>query len=165
MLRGPIRRPCQARWRLGTLLLVPLFLLLATSLLPWLITTASAAPASSCAGPVTRQDIYDCAGLLTPTETAHLETLARAVGQAAASAAEVRLPGEAAQLEDSSRSYAVDSGLSRGRVRPFARLESGQGQFLSAALWLRRRNLARSCMGPVAWHQEKNEHIKDEPCE
>jgi uncharacterized membrane protein YgcG len=50
-----------------------------------LLTSASAAPsAGGCAGPVARQYIYDCTGVLTPSESAYLETQAAAVVQAGA---------------------------------------------------------------------------------
>jgi uncharacterized membrane protein YgcG len=71
-------------WALLWLLLVPITLLLAAGISPSLITTASAAAAASCAGPVAGQHIYDCAGILSPSEIAYLETQATAVDSAGA---------------------------------------------------------------------------------
>jgi uncharacterized membrane protein YgcG len=46
--------------------------------------SAAAAPRAGCVGPVAGQRIYDCAHLLTPAETANLETQAAAVERAGA---------------------------------------------------------------------------------
>ncbi|HEX5547665.1 MAG TPA: TPM domain-containing protein [Ktedonobacterales bacterium] len=64
--------------------LVPVALLLAVSLTTLGADTASAASRASCAGPVVGQLVYDCTGLLTPTEIATLEADAAAVERAGA---------------------------------------------------------------------------------
>jgi uncharacterized membrane protein YgcG len=65
-------------------LLLPILLLFVVAMSPDLLSTASASPFSSCAGPVVGQSIYDCAGVLTASEKAHLETQAAAVVRAGA---------------------------------------------------------------------------------
>jgi uncharacterized membrane protein YgcG len=64
--------------------LVPVALLLAVGLTSLGANTASAAPRNSCTGPVAGQHIYDCTGILTPTEIATLEADAAAVDRAGA---------------------------------------------------------------------------------
>lgn len=64
--------------------LVPVALLLAVGLTSLGVNTASAAPRNSCTGPVAGQHIYDCTGILTPTEIATLEADAAAVERAGA---------------------------------------------------------------------------------
>jgi uncharacterized membrane protein YgcG len=66
------------------LLPLPIVLLLAASISPSLISTALASPAAGCAGPVAGQHIYDCAGILSPSEITYLETQAAAVESAGA---------------------------------------------------------------------------------
>ncbi|HEY1390811.1 MAG TPA: TPM domain-containing protein [Ktedonobacterales bacterium] len=70
------------RWR--ALALVPVALLLAVGLAQVGAPGVSAAPRNSCTGPVAGQHIYDCTGLLTPTEIATLEADAAAVDRAGA---------------------------------------------------------------------------------
>src|SRR5690349_3791560 len=64
----------------------PVALLLALGLAQIGASGVSAAPRNSCAGPVAGQHIYDCTGLLTPTEIATLEADAAAVDRAGAPA-------------------------------------------------------------------------------
>jgi uncharacterized membrane protein YgcG len=63
---------------------VPALLLLMAATSPLLVTTASAAPKSTCDGPVAGRHIYDCAGILTSSEIAYLETQTAAVEAAGA---------------------------------------------------------------------------------
>ncbi|HEU4784895.1 MAG TPA: TPM domain-containing protein [Ktedonobacterales bacterium] len=64
--------------------LVPIALLLAVGLAQVGARGVSAASRASCTGPVAGQRIYDCTGLLTPTEIATLESDAAAVDRAGA---------------------------------------------------------------------------------
>jgi uncharacterized membrane protein YgcG len=69
------------RW---ALLLLPLIFVFTVAMSSQLLSTASAASSDGCAGPVAGHYIYDCTGVLTPSETAYLETQAAAVVQAGA---------------------------------------------------------------------------------
>ena len=74
-------RISRRRWAVA---LVPVALLLAVGLAQVGAAGASAAPRNSCTGPVAGQHIYDCTGLLTPTEIATLEADAAVVDRAGA---------------------------------------------------------------------------------
>jgi hypothetical protein len=69
------------RW---ALLLLPLIFVFTVAMSSQLLSTASAASSGGCAGLVAGQYIYDCTGLLTPSENAYLETQAAAVVRAGA---------------------------------------------------------------------------------
>jgi uncharacterized membrane protein YgcG len=77
-----MRKPFRRWWQV--LLVLPVFLLLAAGMSPLPRGSVSAAPEASCAGPVVGQRIYDCAGVLTASEIAYLETQAAAVERAGA---------------------------------------------------------------------------------
>lgn len=66
------------------MVLLPGILVLAAGMASALVPPVLAAPREGCAGPVAGQRIYDCARLLTPAETADLETQATAVERAGA---------------------------------------------------------------------------------
>jgi uncharacterized membrane protein YgcG len=74
-------------WRTRLMFVVlPLLFALLMSLGTIAARPASAAPRATCTGPVPGQHIYDCTGLLTPTEISDLEAQAAVVDSAGAPA-------------------------------------------------------------------------------